>query len=160
MPSFIFHYNLGKLSVLSPNRKASFGKPRQFLQNKNISFLLYIIFYCGPRALGTLCHLTWEKKYFSGTCSVYECSLYVNMKYEKKPGKEERATVLKDQIIIKEKSSKGRKSILLVIATQWNISPRHKNTSCGLPWPQGALHPQLVFSPLRSFQHFYHHYYF
>lgn len=68
--------------------------------------------------LGTLSHLTWEKKYFSGTCSVYGHSPYVNMKYENKPGKEERAIVLKDQITTKkEKSSKGRKSRLLVTAT-------------------------------------------
>lgn len=37
----------------------------------------------------------------------------------------------------KERSSKGRKSRLLVIATQWNRSPRHKNTRCSFPWPQG-----------------------
>lgn len=60
----------------------------------------------------------------------------------------------------KERSSKGRKSRLLVIATQWNRSLRHKNTRCSFPWPQGAFHSQLVFSPLLSFQHFYYHCYF
>lgn len=54
--------------------------------------------------LGTLCHLTWEKKYFSGTCFVFGYSLYVNVKYKNKAGKEERTTYLKDEITFKKET--------------------------------------------------------
>lgn len=50
-----FHFfitNLETSLVLSPNRKASFGKPRQFLQDKNISFSLNIIFLLPPQSAG------------------------------------------------------------------------------------------------------------
>lgn len=55
--------------------------------------------------LGTLRHLTWEKKDFSGTCFVYGYSLYVNVKYKNKAGKEEGTTSLKDQIAIKKETA-------------------------------------------------------
>lgn len=52
--------------------------------------------------LGTLCHLSWKKKYFSGTCFVYGHSLYVNVKYKNKAGKEEGMTSSKDQVTVKK----------------------------------------------------------
>jgi len=101
--------------------QTSFGKPRQFLQ-KYLLLAIYNFLLQSQSAGNTV--TSPERKSVSQALVLFNGhSLYVNMKYENKPGKEERATFLKDQITIKkEKSSKGRKFRLLVIATQWNRS--------------------------------------
>lgn len=118
--SFLFCPQTEKTKKISAN----------FVGQKYLLLAKYNFFDPVPWVLGTLCHLSWEKKHFSGTCFVYGYSLYVNGKYKNKAGKEGRKNIFeRSNHNSKRNSRKVRKSRVVIIAMLCDNSLRHRNTS-------------------------------
>lgn len=132
--------------------------PANFVGQKYLLLAKYNFFDPVPWVLGTLCHLSWEKKYFSGTCFVYGYSPYINGKYKNKAGKEESITSLKDQITIKKETvlKEGRVECWSLLHSIAQLS----ETQAGPATITGGISLLAGVSTLQSFYWVYYHYCF